>query len=154
MEIRIKSTGAVMFESELRQYLKDNNGPSFDRLTPEVLEAIDADPVFEGPQPTTSGPYEYVARQGVEQQSDGKWYTKYVVQTLDDVGKAAKDEEVKKSVRVNRDRMISDTDWMVVKALESGTPVADEIKTYRQALRDVPAQAGFPHNVQWPNKPE
>lgn len=26
--------------------------------------------------------------------------------------------------------------------------------TYRQALRDIPAQAGFPWNVQWPIKPE
>jgi len=26
--------------------------------------------------------------------------------------------------------------------------------TYRQALRDVPQQAGFPDDVTWPMKPE
>lgn len=143
-----------MYEGELRQYLKDNNGPTFDRLTDEVMQAIGVDPVFEGPQPTTTGPYQYVARQGVEQKSDGKWYTKYVVQTLDDQGKAAKDAEIATAVRATRDQLLSSTDWMVIKSLENGDSVPDDYKAYRQALRDVPSQAGFPHNVTWPNKPE
>ncbi len=149
MQIRLRQTGAVMYESELRQYLKDNNGPSFDRLTDEVMEAIGVDPVFEGPQPSTSGPYEYVARQGVEQIGN-KWHTKYVVQTLDDEGKAAKDVEVAGSVRSDRNRRLSDTDWR----FRSDMTPSQAWKDYCQALRDVPAQAGFPHNVQWPNKPE
>jgi hypothetical protein len=149
MQIRLRQTGAVMYESELRQYLKDNNGPSFDRLTDEVMEAIGVDPVFEGPQPSTSGPYEYVARQGVEQIGN-KWHTKYVVQTLDDEGKAAKDVEVAGSVRSDRNRRLSDTDWR----FRSDMTPSQAWKDYCQALRDVPAQAGFPHNVTWPTKPE
>lgn len=149
MEYRLKSTGAVMYEGELRQYLKDNNGPTFDRLTDEVMQAIGVDPVFEGPQPSTSGPYEYVARQGVEMIGD-KWHTKYVVQTLDDEGKAAKDEETKKSVRADRNQRLAETDWR----FRSDMTPSQVWKDYCQALRDVPAQAGFPHNVQWPNKPE
>ena len=31
--------------------------------------------------------------------------------------------------------------------------ITDEWRTYRQALRDVPAQAGFPDNITWPTKP-
>lgn len=149
MEYRLKSTGQVMYEGELRQYLKDNNGPTFDRLTDEVMQAIGVDPVFEGPQPSTSGPYEYVVRQGVEMIGD-KWHTKYVVQTLDDEGKAAKDEETKKSVRADRNQRLADTDWR----FRSDMTPSQAWKDYCQALRDVPAQAGFPHNVQWPNKPE
>ena len=149
MEYRLKSTGAVMYEGELRQYLKDNNGPSFDRLTDEVMEAIGVDPVFEGPQPSTSGPYEYVARQGVERIGD-KWHTKYVVQTLDDQGKAAKDVEVAGSVRADRNQRLSETDWR----FRSDMTPSQAWKDYCQALRDVPAQAGFPHNVTWPTKPE
>jgi len=149
MEYRLKSTGAVMYEGELRQYLKDNNGPTFDRLTDEVMQAIGVDPVFEGPQPSISGPYEFVVRQGVEQIGD-KWHTKYVVQTLDDEGKAAKDEETKKSVRADRNQRLAETDWR----FRSDMTPSQAWKDYCQALRDVPAQAGFPHNVQWPNKPE
>ena len=149
MEYRLKSTGAVMYEGELRQYLKDNNGPTFGQMTTEIMDAIGVDPVFEGPQPSTSGPYEYVARQGVEMIGD-KWHTKYVVQTLDDEGKAAQDEETKKSVRADRNQRLADTDWR----FRSDMTPSQEWKDYCQALRDVPAQAGFPHNVQWPNKPE
>lgn len=146
---RVKSTGAVMYEGELRQYLKDNNGPTFDRLTDEVMQAIGVDPVFESPQPSTSGPYEFVARQGVEQIGD-KWHTKYVVQTMSDEGKAAKDIEVADSVRTERNRLLANTDWR----FRSDMTPSQAWKDYCQALRDVPAQAGFPHNVQWPNKPE
>ena len=31
--------------------------------------------------------------------------------------------------------------------------MSDDMKTYRQALRDVPTQAGFPHTITWPTKP-
>ena len=75
MELRIRSTGAVMFESELRAYLLANGGPSYETLTPEVMEAIGVDPVFEGAQATGGTVYQYSMRDGVEQQADGKWYT-------------------------------------------------------------------------------
>ena len=78
MEIRIRSTGQVMLEDELRRWAKDNNGPSWDRTTDEVLEALGADVVFEGPQATGGEFWQFSMRQGVEQ-LDGKWYTKYVL---------------------------------------------------------------------------
>tara|TARA_R110000823_G_scaffold252900_1_gene375433 strand:- start:69 stop:317 length:249 start_codon:yes stop_codon:yes gene_type:complete len=31
--------------------------------------------------------------------------------------------------------------------------ITDEWSTYRQALRDVPSQSGFPDNITWPTKP-
>ena len=52
-----------------------------------------------------------------------------------------------------RNTLLADTDWVVIKASEAGEPVAPEWVTYRQALRDLPSQAGFPENVTWPTKP-
>ena len=78
MEIRIRETGQVMLERELRQWARDNNGPSWAITTPEVLEALGADPVFEGPQASGGTVYQYGQRDGVEQ-IDGKWYTKYIL---------------------------------------------------------------------------
>ena len=150
MQYRLKSTGAVMYEGELRQYLKDNNGPTFGPMTTEIMQAIGVDPVFEGPQPT-AGVYQTVDRDGVEQQSDGKWYTKYSLADMDDEAKAAKDAQVAAGVRDSRNRLLSETDWTQV----ADSPVDQAAwAAYRQALRDVPTQAGFPHNVTWPNKPE
>lgn len=56
-------------------------------------------------------------------------------------------------VRAERDRRIAETDWIVIKNLELNQNVPGVWEVYRQALRDVPSQAGFPDNVTWPVKP-
>ena len=57
-----------------------------------------------------------------------------------------------KRVRSQRDRLLSQTDWVVVKAKETGTNMPTAWKTYRQALRDVPTQTDV-DNITWPTKP-
>ena len=52
-------------------------------------------------------------------------------------------------IRNQRDALLAETDWW---AVADRTMTQAEID-YRQALRDVPAQAGFPENVTWPTKP-
>ena len=51
--------------------------------------------------------------------------------------------------RTLRDSLLADTDWTA----NSDVTMSDEMRTYRQALRDVPSQAGFPNDVTWPVKP-
>lgn len=51
--------------------------------------------------------------------------------------------------RALRDRLLAATDWTA----NSDVTMSDEMRTYRQALRDVPSQAGFPDDVTWPVKP-
>ena len=54
-------------------------------------------------------------------------------------------------LRAERDRLLAETDWMA----GSDVTLADAWKTYRQALRDAPAQDGVTglDNVTWPTKP-
>jgi hypothetical protein len=59
------------------------------------------------------------------------------------------DAEAAKNVRFQRDRELAATDWMGL----SDVTMSVDWATYRQALRDVPEQGGFPHNVTWPTKP-
>ena len=51
--------------------------------------------------------------------------------------------------RALRDSLLAATDWTA----NSDVTMSDDMRAYRQALRDVPAQAGFPDNVTWPVKP-
>ena len=51
-------------------------------------------------------------------------------------------------VRGQRDSLLQESD---VYALADR--ITDEWTAYRQALRDIPAQAGFPASVTWPTKP-
>ena len=53
-------------------------------------------------------------------------------------------------VRSERDALIASTD---VWALSDRTMTAEQT-AYRQALRDITGQAGFPDNITWPTKPE
>lgn len=145
MEIRIKQTGQVMLESEFRQYHLDNNGPTWSITTPEILESLGADVVFEGPQAQPTR-YQIAYRDGVEQ-IDGKWFTKYSVSDLDADAIAIKDAEQAKAVRDQRNVKLSETDWT-----QLADSSADKViyATYRQALRDITKQDGFPWDIKWP----
>ena len=148
MEIRTHD-GQVMYEAEFRAYTKANGGPTWETTTTEVLEALGAEVVFEGPQAQPTR-YQTAFRDGVEQ-IDGKWYTKYSVADMDDETKAVIDAEQAKSVRTARDEKLKDSDWTQI----ADAPVDKAAwATYRQALRDVPTQSGFPWEVTWPTQGE
>ena len=52
--------------------------------------------------------------------------------------------------RAQRDALLTESDWTQV----ADAPVDQAAwATYRQALRDLPAQAGFPENIDWPVAP-
>ena len=54
-------------------------------------------------------------------------------------------------IRTERDTKLSSSDWTQV----ADAPVDKAAwATYRQALRDIPSQAGFPNEVTWPTEPE
>jgi hypothetical protein len=57
------------------------------------------------------------------------------------------------TVRSARDRLIAASDWTQLPDAPLTTTQKAAWKTYRQALRDVTAQAGFPDNVTWPKVP-
>ena len=64
------------------------------------------------------------------------------------------EEQPKKEVRAHRDRLLTETDWVTIRATDTGDPVPTEWLDYRQALRDITEQSGFPDNVEWPQEPE
>jgi hypothetical protein len=55
-------------------------------------------------------------------------------------------EELAARVRAERDRRITATDYLVMPDYPLDTDKLEEIKVYRQALRDLPQQPGFPWN--------
>lgn len=58
------------------------------------------------------------------------------------------------NIRAQRNYLLQDSDWVVSRSYENGESVPTDWVVYRQALRDVTAQPGFPYNVIWPTKPE
>lgn len=64
------------------------------------------------------------------------------------------DSEIATRVRAKRDRLITETDYYLMPDYPSNPQNLEELKVYRQALRDLPVQEGFPRNVRWPDVPK
>ena len=162
MQIRERTTGELTTVSQFKALHPQTSFPK--QITPEILDMYGYDPVLNGPAAATSGPYEISVRDGVEE-IDGQWFTKYVVGpvfTDTEEATAAEqradyeqriDEKAAEGARSQRNKLLSETDWVVTKAFETSTEIDASTTTYRQALRDVPEQEGFPHEVVWPELP-
>jgi len=167
MQIRIRQTGAVVFENEFRTYAQTQGAVFGAPVTEEFINQYGGDIVFEGPQATGGTVYQYSQRDGVVQIGD-KWYTKYILgpvftdrpATDTDPAKTAaeqeaeykamKDAEQAQSVRNSRTQMLKDSDWTQI---ADSTADKQAWAAYRQALRDITAQAGFPWTIDWPVAP-
>jgi hypothetical protein len=147
---RVRSTGEVKSQGEVRSLYPNTSFPS--QWSVELVEELGLDPVFETPAPTVTR-YQTAYKDGVEQVA-GKWVWKWSISEMSAEAIASKDAEAAKAVRADRDKRIAETDWIVIKNLELNQNVPGVWEVYRQALRDVPSQAGFPHEITWPSKPE
>tara|TARA_B100000085_G_scaffold194165_1_gene178034 strand:+ start:1306 stop:1632 length:327 start_codon:yes stop_codon:yes gene_type:complete len=56
-------------------------------------------------------------------------------------------------LRYDRNQLLTATDWEIVRHKELGTNIPTALKTYRQDLRDLPANTSDPANPSWPVKP-
>ena len=63
-------------------------------------------------------------------------------------------EGQKINARLRRNSLLVESDIAVLRAYEAATPVSQAWVTYRQALRDITTNSGFPENFTWPIKPE
>jgi len=72
----------------------------------------------------------------------GRWVIGYTVENKPQ-------DQAEDAVRNKRDHLLSDTDWMAL----SDNTMSPAWATYRQALRGITAQEGFPYSVIWPTKP-
>ena len=75
------------------------------------------------------------------------------VEKIPEKTEAEKREEAEKSVRAKRDSLISETDYLLASDYPISAEDLEAVKVYRQALRDVPQQEGFPLDVVWPELP-
>jgi len=164
-EYRNRTSGAVNTQGEIRRSMPNTSLPRV--WTASICDSLGIDPVLAAPAPAASGEYKVVSRNGVTQDANGNWVEAYVERDMfsdytDEDGTvhtkaeqeqaytARKNEEAATAVRAERDKLIASCDWMGM----SDVTMSAEWATYRQALRDVTAQEGFPLDVTYPTKPE
>lgn len=62
---------------------------------------------------------------------------------------AGANDRLAADLREERDRLLAETDYLAL----SDNTMSAAMTTYRQSLRDITDQAGFPTSVTWPTKP-
>ena len=68
--------------------------------------------------------------------------------TVEDVPMTAEE------ARAQRDKLLLETDWTQVLDAPISAESREAFRVYRQALRDITEQPGFPEVIEWPEKPE
>ena len=164
-EYRIRSTGEVKTQGQIRSMHPNVSLPKV--WNANVNETLGIDPVLASPKPDPSGDYKVVVRNGVEQDANGNWvwawtendmFQEYTddddnvvtVQAQIDAKVAADNAALASTERSKRDDLLKATDHYGL----SDVTMSEAMTTYRQALRDVPQQEGFPQTITWPTKPE
>ena len=159
---RLKSTGEIKSQGEIRGMYPNTSFPS--QWSAELVANLELDPILESPAPAVTR-YQAAYKDGVEQDAKGNWVWKWSIGPVfadNEEATAAEqqaayiariDGDQATAVRADRDQRLAECDWMVVKAYETNSNVPAVWEIYRQALRDIPAQAGFPWDVTWPEKP-
>lgn len=146
MQIRVRQTGQVMYDGEFRALFPNTSFPQ--QLSEALINDLGGDVVFEGPQAQPTR-YQFAYLNGVWQ-VNGKWFTKYSVADMDAEAQTALNTTQAEAVRKQRNEKLAESDWTQVE----DAPVDKAAwATYRQALRDVAEQVGFPWTIEWPVKP-
>ena len=100
-------------------------------------------------RPTFNEKTHYLS-EGVPTNESGVWKQTWVLNELstDEIQQHLLDKQ--EEVREKRNRLLRDSDWT---QLADTTIDKTAWANYRQELRDLPSQSGFPYTINWPTKP-
>lgn len=141
---RIRSTGETKSQGEVRSMYPNSSLPRV--WDSAVCDDLGIDPILETPAPTTTR-FQSAFHSGLEQDSLGNWVWSWTVTDWDEEHITTATEAQATTVRTDRNKRLSDSDWTQT----MDAPV-DQVAwaTYRQELRDISTQEGFPWDVIWP----
>jgi len=141
MYVKLTNGEVEQFPYTLNHLRRDNPNVSFPKqVTNGILADYDVYPVTFLTKPA----HDPLVQNLVQSQpslNNGAWQVSYTVENM-----AQSDAEA--NVRDKRNRLLQETDWWAVSDRTMTTAQAQ----YRDALRDIPAQDGFPFSVNWPTK--
>lgn len=143
--------GHAVTEDNLR-YLFPGQFPN-----PHIFTPADVEPLGFGMYEFTKVPTPEYPLKAVEttpaKRDNGIYYQTWIIQEMSEEEKAEATNTQQVFIRNERDFKLMRSDWTQL----ADAPITDEQKAswnvYRQDLRDVPQQEGFPWLIVWPNLP-
>ena len=142
MYVKIVNNSVAKFPYNIGDLKKENPNISFPNpINENALAGFNVYPVTPIAAPEFDSRTHRVI-QGVEL-VDGKWTQKWTLQDLPE-------EQARANIRAERNRRLINSDWT---QLSDSSVDSTVWLDYRQALRDITNQTGFPWNVNWPIEP-
>jgi hypothetical protein len=142
MFVKITNGAVAKFPYNIGELRRENPQTSFPQTIPDAtLASYGVYRVTETTPPIIDSNSQRVTQS--VQNVDGVWTQQWQVQDLPE-------DEASANNRAHRDRLLKATDHYGL----SDVTMSADMATYRQALRDVPQQEGFPGTITWPTKPE
>ena len=140
--------GNPVIEQNFRQLFPQTSFPAY--FVADVVEPLGWG-IYDFSNQPTAGKYKKAVEVTPVRSEAGIWRQAWALIDMDDAEKLAVDVEKANDVRSERSWKLSQSDWTQL----PDSPVDKAAwAVYRQALRDVPQQAGFPWEVTWPAQPE
>jgi len=101
----------------------------------------------------TNGSADIITELGIYSQAQDTYQSE--IKRLESVSAAIEaSRDYWEELRIQRNGLLIDSDWIVTFHTEKGTSIPVEWTTYRQALRDLPSNTEDPKNPVWPIKPQ
>ena len=145
----LKLTNGTPENYTIGQLRRDNPNTSFPKNIPtDILESFGVYFYTQEPQPVFNEKTQKIEDGGFVK---GETWTKtwnIVEKTPEEVAEWL--EQKGQIARSKRNSLLTETDYLAL----SDNIMTPEMAAYRQALRDITTQEGFPESVSWPTKPE
>lgn len=154
MYVKVSNNSVVKYPYTLREMREENTNVCFPDLIPdEDLALFGVYRVDVNTIPTYDNVNQRVEWPTIPSLVDGKWVL--VGQVIDKTQEQLDSDTLSqaKLIRNERRELLKDSDWTQMSDSPLSSPEKVVWATYRQELRDVSDQSGFPWDVVWPVAP-
>ncbi len=152
MHALIENGAVKQYPYSIEQLKKANPATSFPKNSSDTLLAsFGMQRVFFSTQPSLTDTQVLEEGSPVFSTEDQRWTQVWTVRDMTPEEVSSREEGQASSVRGQRDSLLVQSDWTQGKDIPDN--VSSTWAVYRQALRDIPGQTGFPWVVEWPTQP-
>ena len=156
MHVKLTNGNVDTYPYNVGQLRRDNPNTSFPKQIPDItLAEYGVYKVSITATPSYDDRTQMLSQNNQPHKEGDQWVVGWTVtdKTAEEIQQY--DYNAAEANRSQRDRLLAETDWVVIKAQETGVAVDAAWATYRQALRDITTHANWPHltEADWPVKP-
>lgn len=154
MFVKVTDGEVDRYPYTMNDLLRDNPQTSFPKNSQLTdFSGYGVHPVEHDSEPAYDANTQRISHSKVPVMKNGAWVITKTVVALNDEQISARYAAHATKVREERDALLADSDWTQMNDSPLDTTARTSWATYRQELRDISTQSGFPYSVTYPEKP-